>query len=71
LSKIDNQSFFQHEGEEIIFLLKGKLILYVDNKKYELYEGDSAAFDSKLPHWLENETEEYITYITAMTPVFL
>jgi transcriptional regulator with XRE-family HTH domain len=43
---------FQHEGEEWIYLLSGRLTLSLAGKTYELEPGDAAHFDSKLPHRL-------------------
>ncbi len=43
---------FQHEGEEWIHLLSGRLTLSLAGKTYELEPGDSAHFNSRLPHRL-------------------
>lgn len=44
----------QHEGEEMGFVLRGKLELIVDNVTYLLDEGDSFFFKSSLPHGYRN-----------------
>ena len=41
---------FQHKGQEIVFVLKGSVIMKVDNKNYVLEEGDCLYFNSSLPH---------------------
>jgi transcriptional regulator with XRE-family HTH domain len=43
---------FQHEGEEWIYLLSGRLTLSLGGKTYELEPGDAAHFDSRVPHRL-------------------
>jgi transcriptional regulator with XRE-family HTH domain len=43
---------FHHEGEEWVYLLSGRLTLSLAGKTYELAPGDSAHFDSQLPHRL-------------------
>jgi transcriptional regulator with XRE-family HTH domain len=43
---------FQHEGEEWIYLLAGRLTLSLAGKTYDLEPGDAAHFDSRLPHRL-------------------
>ncbi len=62
---------FKHEGEECCFVLKGQLTFYYDNIKYILNEGDCVSFNSNIEHWMENETEEPVVYVNAMTPPFL
>ena len=42
---------FTHPGEEFVMVLKGKIILAFGAKEYVLDEGDSAYFDSSIPHW--------------------
>ena len=41
---------FQHKGEEMIFVLKGKFKLKYGEKEYILDEGDFTYFDSSVPH---------------------
>jgi transcriptional regulator with XRE-family HTH domain len=43
---------FQHDGEEWIYLLAGRLTLSLAGKRYDLAPGDAAHFDSRLPHRL-------------------
>ncbi len=46
------EEHYHHEGEEWIYLLSGSLTLSLAGKTYELEQGDSAHFDSRLPHRL-------------------
>lgn len=39
-----------HEGEEFIFVLKGKMEVFYGNQTYELSVGDSIYYDSVVPH---------------------
>lgn len=48
--KIDKKIYFEHEGEEFIFILKGKVEWYLGNVKYILNPGDSLYLDSQIPH---------------------
>jgi transcriptional regulator with XRE-family HTH domain len=43
---------YQHDGEEWVYVLRGKLTLSFIGKTYDLEEGDAAHFDSRLPHRL-------------------
>jgi len=42
--------WFDHEGEEFLFVLKGRVEFEVRGEKWVLEEGDSLYLDSKLPH---------------------
>jgi transcriptional regulator with XRE-family HTH domain len=43
---------YHHDGEEWIYVLRGKLTLSFAGKTYDLEEGDAAHFESRLPHRL-------------------
>jgi transcriptional regulator with XRE-family HTH domain len=49
-SHIKREEIFDHEGEEMDFLLKGKLKFIYGDKEYILQEGDCIYFDSSIPH---------------------
>lgn len=42
----------EHEGEEILFVLTGKIELVIGRRKEVLQPGDCAQFDSTIPHKL-------------------
>ncbi len=39
-----------HEGEEMVYVLRGRIRYEVADRKYVLDEGDSLHFDAKIPH---------------------
>ncbi len=41
---------FQHEGEELLFVLEGRHEFFYDGKSYMMEQGDSVYFDSGIPH---------------------
>jgi transcriptional regulator with XRE-family HTH domain len=43
---------YQHEGEEWLYVLSGRLRVLVAGASYDLESGDSAHFDSRQPHRL-------------------
>lgn len=57
-----------HQGEECGFIIKGKLIVVLGDKEYELSEGDSISFESTIPHRFVNPSDETSISIWAMTP---
>ncbi len=44
---------YQHDGEEWLYVLSGRLRLNVGDREYELETGDAAHFDSRQPHRLD------------------
>jgi len=46
------EEFYQHEGEEWLYVLSGRLRLKLSGKEYVLEPGDSAHFDAGNPHRL-------------------
>lgn len=55
-----------HGGEEFGYILEGVLTLYVENKEFKVYPGDSFHFLSSRPHALVNMTNKCvkILYVT-------
>lgn len=49
---------YQHEGEEIIFILKGEIIFHLADQNIEMTEGDSCYFDSSIEHSFETLQQE-------------
>jgi len=45
-----DETIFQHEGEEFIYVLEGKHEFIYDGKTYVMEEGDSVYFDAAVPH---------------------
>ncbi len=60
-----------HEGEEIIFILSGEVVTYVEGEKVVLGEGDSLHFRSTRQHSWENLTKETCKILwTGTAPLF-
>jgi transcriptional regulator with XRE-family HTH domain len=49
-SQIDKHVYFEHEGEEFIFIVSGRVEWQAGSEKVILEPGDSVYFDSRLPH---------------------
>jgi len=49
-SEINKYIFFEHEGEEFLFVLSGKVEWQSGREKLILEPGDSAYFDARTPH---------------------
>lgn len=52
--KPKKRTLYQHEGEEILFVIQGTMKFFHGNEEYVVNEGDCIYFDSSLPHWGES-----------------
>lgn len=48
--EFERKGDFQHEGEELLFILEGEIEFYLNGENFILKQGDSIYFDSSLPH---------------------
>jgi len=55
-------------GEEIDMVLSGTISVQVGEKCYQLEEGDTIRFNPKIPHKIENKTDQKASYISIITP---
>jgi len=46
----DDQTIFRHEGQEMMFILKGAMEFWYGDERQILNEGDCVYFDSEMPH---------------------
>lgn len=49
-SKSREGDLFDHAGEELFYVLEGRINFFYADKKYSLKEGDCIYFDSGIPH---------------------
>jgi len=57
-----------HEGEELVHVLTGSIIVSVADELYELNEGDSITYNADQPHYNKNDTDNIAIAIAAITP---
>jgi transcriptional regulator with XRE-family HTH domain len=62
------KKMLSHQGEEAGVVIKGRLGLEVDGRRYELGPGDAYSFDSRKPHAFRNLGEGELTIVSACTP---
>lgn len=62
---------FTHEGQEFIYILEGILTLFLEDRIYELYPGDSAHYPSSVPHYWGNSSNRLVKIITVTSPSVL
>ncbi len=49
-AELEEQVFFQHEGQEMMFVLEGKAIWIHGKTEFLVEEGDCLYFDASVPH---------------------
>ena len=50
--------FFQHEGQEMLYVIKGSGLFHYGEKEFSVEPGDSIYFDASVPHLGESNTDE-------------
>jgi transcriptional regulator with XRE-family HTH domain len=63
-----SEGVLQHEGEEFGYVLDGEIDLTVDNRSYQLREGDSFYFRSERPHSYINNRKKVARVLWINTP---
>ncbi|MGM0378501.1 MAG: helix-turn-helix domain-containing protein [Bacillota bacterium] len=66
--KKDHGHAFKHLGEEFVYVLEGKLIVFLDDKKFVLEKGDSIHYPSTKKHLWKNESEKDTKLLSIITP---
>ncbi|WP_022850161.1 helix-turn-helix domain-containing protein [Limisalsivibrio acetivorans] len=62
------KKLFNHQGFEYLYMEKGRIKLFLNNDVIEISEGDSIAFNSRIPHYIEClESEARILTVALRT----
>ena len=58
---------YSHPGEEFLFVIRGRLVIFLEEKEFRLKAGDSFYFESKTPHrWFNpGKTETSLLWINT------
>jgi len=67
-SEIDKYVFFEHEGEEFMYVLKGRVEWQAGGEKLVLEPGDSIYFDARLPHRGRSLHGEAVALVVTYSP---
>lgn len=57
-----------HQGEEVIYVMKGKMWIKVGNDEYTLEEGDTIYYFGSIPHQIINIGNEELQFLSTITP---
>jgi mannose-6-phosphate isomerase-like protein (cupin superfamily) len=56
-----------HEGIDVVFVTKGKIVLVVNHVDYAMVEGDCCVFAASFPHKLRNDSNSEAVAISVTT----
>jgi len=59
---------YGHEGEEFIFIFRGRLEIEMDGRKFQLQAGDSFSINSQTPHCWRNPGQTRTVALWITTP---
>ncbi len=63
--------FYSHEGEEFLYLTRGRLVIVLEDQEFRLSAGDSFYFESKIPHrWFNPGKKETVILWINTPPTF-
>lgn len=68
---LSDTSLHWHEDIEFIYVTKGSIIQYINDKKFVLHKGEGIFINSKQIHVVENNGEECNLYCLIMRPTIL
>ncbi|WP_217563025.1 cupin domain-containing protein [Paenibacillus sp. GbtcB18] len=58
----------EHKGEEVAFVLEGKIKVFLDDEEYVLEPGDSVKIPAQMKHKWENNFNEHAAILFSVTP---
>lgn len=63
-----SEKLLEHKGEEVAFILEGKIKLFLDDEEYILQSGDSVKIPALMKHKWENNFNENAAILFSVTP---
>ncbi|MDQ0201309.1 helix-turn-helix domain-containing protein [Neobacillus ginsengisoli] len=63
-----SENLLEHRGEEVAFILEGKIKLYLGEEEYLLEAGDSVKIPANLKHKWENNFSHNAVVLFSVTP---
>ena len=64
-ASVERMKEFAHKGEEMIFVLEGRIHFHVGEHTVELEDGDCIYFNSSIPHWGKSADGRDVKYIAV------
>ncbi|SOC15743.1 XRE family transcriptional regulator [Ureibacillus xyleni] len=63
-----SEKLLEHKGEEVAYVLEGKIKVYLSNEEYILETGDSVKIPPYMKHKWENNFSEHAVILFSVTP---
>ncbi|MDM5225063.1 XRE family transcriptional regulator [Cytobacillus sp. NJ13] len=63
-----SEKLLEHKGEEVAYVLEGKIKVYLDEAEYILEAGDSVKIPAYMKHMWENNFDEKAAILFSVTP---
>ncbi|WP_088071226.1 helix-turn-helix domain-containing protein [Gottfriedia luciferensis] len=63
-----SEKLLEHKGEEVAYIMEGKIKLYLDTEEYILEAGDSVKIPANLKHKWENIFNQEAVVLFSVTP---
>ncbi|TDL82835.1 helix-turn-helix domain-containing protein [Peribacillus frigoritolerans] len=63
-----SDKLLEHKGEEVAFILEGKIKVFLNEEEYILETGDSVKIPSHMKHKWENNFDENAVILFSVTP---
>ncbi len=57
-----------HDGEEVIYVISGKMHIQVGEEHYDLDAGDAIYYQGTIPHLITNKGDEVLEFVSTITP---
>ena len=61
-------TFTTHQGEECVFVLRGKIVIHLHDETHILESGDAIYFDGRQPHYCNNPEDVEAEFLSAIVP---
>lgn len=65
--RAEDETLYNHEGEEFLLILKGEAEIILDEERFQLEAGDAVYFDSSLRHRLLAKGDEEVQVLAIVT----
>ncbi|WP_103996765.1 cupin domain-containing protein [Paenibacillus sp. UNC499MF] len=65
---VSSEKQLEHKGEEVAFVLEGKIKVFLDDAEYVLEAGDSVKIPAQMKHKWENDFNEHAAVLFSVTP---
>ncbi|KAB2331449.1 cupin domain-containing protein [Bacillus mesophilum] len=63
-----SEKLLEHKGEEVAYVLQGKIKVYLNDQEYILNTGDSVKIPAYMKHKWENYFNEHASILFSVTP---